>query len=264
LIPAYASEFHEDQRFPGQQQDLPTFMLRTRVICYLFVGLLSACAYQQPVTTILSPGITRITDQVQYWWHVKYRIHWAANTEPDLFIDLLLADAVIEPILLKHYESISYWRFHRRAARDDAGHQFSFIFYSDKNTAQSINQEINHNEITKKMLEMNILQKIQTDDPDRNTLAEINAISDMNWPVTLQNAWPAYIMGVSSTWLQLINQEIRDERPVSDINYLLDRYKQADVTISKLWYEQGQHAFLHHLNAIFGYEPVLIKEPLQF
>jgi len=262
---AYDSEFYKDQRSRGQQQDLPIFMFRARITFYLFACLLSACAYQQPVTTILSPGATRITDQAQYWWYVKYKIHWDEDTEPELYIDLLLADAVIEPILNAHRDFIAYWRFHRRANfDDDAGHQFSFIFYSDKKTAQSIYQEINHNEITRKMLEMNILQKIHTDDPGNNTLSAINATSDRNWPDILQNAWPAYIMGVSTTWLQLINQEIRDEKPNNDINDLLDRYKQANVTISKLWYEQGQHAFLHHLNAIFGYEPVLIKEPLQF
>lgn len=236
-----------------------------RIILYFFAYLLSACAYQQPATTVLPSGAARTAEQVQYWWHVNYRIKWRENTEPEFFIDLLLADAVIEPILLLHRDAITYWRFHRRAIRDKAGHQFSFIFYADKDTARSIYQQVNRNEITGKMLEMNILQKILTDDPDRNTLTDINATSDKNWPLELQNAWPAYIMGASSTWLQLINQAIKDDQPGNDINYLLGVYKQADATISGIWYEQGQHAFLHHLNAIFGYEPIRInKELLRF
>ena len=240
-------------------------MSGTRIIFYFFACLLSACVNQQPATTVLPSGPAGTAEQFQYWWHVNYRIQWPENTEPEFFIDLLLADAVIEPILLMHRDSITYWRFHRRAVRDNVGHQFSFIFYTDKDTAQSIYKQVGHNEITKKMLEMNILQKILTDDPDRNTLTAINATSDKNWPLELQNAWPAYIMGVSSTWLQLINQAIKDNKPGNDINYLLGEYKQADAAISGIWYEQGQHAFLHHLNAIFGYEPILInKEPLRF
>jgi len=237
----------------------------TRIIFCFFACLLSACAYQQPVPTVTPPDTALTNEPVQYWWHVDYRVQWPENTEPELYIDLLLADAIIEPILLMHRDSITYWRFHRRAVRDEAGHQFSFIFYADKNTAHSVYQQVNHNKITKKMLDMNILQKIITDDPDKNTLTKINATSDKRWPDTLQNAWPAYIMGVSSTWLQLINEEIKDEKPGNNINNLLYKYKQADAAISRLWYEQGQHAFLHHLDAIFGYKPLLInKESLQF
>ena len=112
---------------------------------------------------------------------------------------------------------------------------------------------------------MNILQRINVDNPDKNTLTAVNATSDRNWPVELQNAWPAYIMGASSTWLQLIDQEVKDDKADNDINHLLEIYRLADANISKLWFEQGQHAFLHHLNAIFGYRPILInKEPLRF
>lgn len=241
------------------------FMPVTKIIICFFACLLSACAYQQTVPTTAPSAAATTTEQVRYWWYVNYRIQWPENTEPEMYIDLLLADAVIEPILLLHRDSITYWRFHRRAVRDEAGHQFSFIFYADKHTAKNIYQQVNHNEITKKMLDMKILQKILTDDPDRNTLTDINATSDKSWPVTLQNAWPAYIMGASSTWLQLINQEIKDEKPGNNISRLLEEYKSADAAISRVWYEQGQHAFLHHLDAIFGYKPILInKEPLQF
>jgi len=241
------------------------FMSGTRIISCFIACLLSACAYQQPVTIVSPPAAAVTTEQVQYWWRVNYRIAWPENTEPELFIDLLLADAVIEPVLLMYRDSIAYWRFHRRAVRDEAGHQFSFIFYADKSTARSIYQQLDHNKITRKMLETKILQKIITDNTDSNTLTGISATSDKNWPAALQNAWPAYIMGVSSAWLQLINQEITDDKPVYALTTLLDEYKQADIVISGLWYEQGQHAFLHHLNAMFGYQPTLVKkEPLQF
>ena len=240
-------------------------MSGTRIIAFLIVCLLSACAYQQPVTIVVPPSVGGTTGQVQYWWHVNYRIQWPENTEPKFYIDLLLADAVIEPILLQYRDSITYWRFHRRAIRDKGGHQFSFIFYTDKTTARNIYRQVKNNGITKKMLMMNILQKINVDNPDKNNLTDVNATSDKNWPLELQNAWPAYIMGASNTWLQLIDQEVKDNKEDNDISHLLEIYRQADANISKLWFEQGQHAFLHHLNAIFGYKPILInKEPLRF
>ena len=243
-----------------------SFTFSKRIIFCLIACLLSACASQQPVITVAPPAaVAATTGQTQYWWYVNYRIQWPENTEPKFYIDLLLADAVIEPILIQHRNSITYWRFHRRALRDKAGHQFSFIFYADKTTARSIYQQVKKNEITKKMLVMNILQQILMDDPDKNDLTNVNATSDKNWPVKLQNAWPAYIMGVSNTWLQLIDQEITDNKTGNDINHLLEEYKKADAKISKIWYDYGQHAFIHHLNAIFGYEPVLLnKDPLQF
>jgi hypothetical protein len=246
------------------------YQVKTKIICkyrliiYFFICVFSACAYQPSVTPDLPSATADTPVAPHYWWSVKYRIRWDEFAGPDYYLDLLLADAVIEPILTAHRNAIVYWRFHRRAVRDNAGHQFSFIFYSDKNTAQKIYQLANNNKITQKLLVMNILEKILTDDLDKNTRTAVNATSDRNWPVTLQNAWPAYIMGVSDTWLQLINQETNTEKQDNNINILLSRYKRADSVITKLWFEEGNHAFLHHLNAVFGYQPVFVDKPLQF
>jgi hypothetical protein len=30
--------------------------------------------------------------------------------------------------------------------------------------------------------------------------------------------------------------------------------------VSDLWQEEGRHAFLHHLNALFGYESLVVYE----
>ncbi|GAA4959031.1 hypothetical protein GCM10025791_44900 [Halioxenophilus aromaticivorans] len=49
-----------------------------------------------------------------------------------------LADQVVEPMLTAMAEPIALWRFHRRAGRDKAGHQFSFMFYTDDGTAQQV------------------------------------------------------------------------------------------------------------------------------
>lgn len=38
----------------------------------------------------------------------------------------------------------------------------------------------------------------------------------------------------------------------------------ADARIAEIWRLEGQHALLHHLNAIFGYKPLTIRKNLTF
>jgi hypothetical protein len=45
-----------------------------------------------------------------------------------------------------------------------------------------------------------------------------------------------------------------------DIEALLAFYRQIDEKIVTTWEEEGGHAFLHHLNALFGYGDVAIYE----
>ena len=73
-------------------------------------------------------------------------------------------------------------------------------------------------------------------------------------------------MGVSRMWLQLIS-ELADQSPgVSGVSGNPDSYRQVQAGITDLWQTEGRHAFLHHLNALFGYEPLIIYEKryLQF
>ncbi len=63
------------------------------------------------------------------WWYAKFRMDWPKDAEPLWHMDPLLAHRVIAPVLSRYSEEISLWRFHRRAAPDASGHQFSFIFY---------------------------------------------------------------------------------------------------------------------------------------
>ena len=45
---------------------------------------------------------------------------------------------------------------------------------------------------------------------------------------------------------------------------LLEQYRKVDEKITEKWRNEGQHALLHHLSAVFGYEPMLIKKELVF
>jgi hypothetical protein len=70
-------------------------------------------------------------------------------------------------------------------------------------------------------------------------------------------------MGVSQMWLHLISEiaehNASRQAPSSLIEYQ-DFYRQVNESVQASWQEEGRHAFLHHLNAIFGYEPVIGRE----
>ena len=85
--------------------------------------------------------------------------------------------------------------------------------------------------------------------------------SDANWPAEIQASWPWYIMGVSQTWLSLIDQ-VRAEQPLEETSgdALLDYYGEVNARVTALWRDYGQHVYLHHLNALFGYAPLVIRE----
>ncbi len=198
-----------------------------------------------------------------YWWYANFKINWPEGTDPDLYIDTLLADQVVEPVLITEKNNIQYWRFHRRAARDEAGHQFSFIFYSDKKTARSIYKILRNKSITKLLISEKILLSLDTDNLDNNTRSDISATSDKTWSKEMQVAWPDYIMGVSQLWLNLINEYATDVSK-NNIPEMMEAYKQIDMKITNTWQTEGKQALLHHLNAIFGYQPLMLDLPTRF
>ena len=63
-------------------------------------------------------------------------------------------------------------------------------------------------------------------------------------------------------WLKLI-EEVGAEDPqpeYSDMAAVIDYYRTVNDRVNTLWREEGQHAYLHHLNALFGYQPLVIRE----
>jgi len=69
-------------------------------------------------------------------------------------------------------------------------------------------------------------------------------------------------MGVSQTWLDLID-EYAKQNPVEDeqgLSPMLERFELINSKINAVWEMEGNHAFLHHLNALFGYQELYIIE----
>ena len=200
-----------------------------------------------------------------FWWKCRFKIAWPEGERPKGAVDLLLAHAVVAPVLSQYGDNIPYWRFHRRAARDAAGHQFSFLFYGTPRTASSVFDAVETSGVLHRAVTAGIVEKVILDDPATPERSGIGDTSDPNWSPEIQRRWPAFIMGVSSFWLGLII-EVQPQSPEStdDIRQLLSAYRQADAVITKKWRNEGQHALLHHLNAVFGYEPMLIRKALSF
>jgi hypothetical protein len=176
-------------------------------------------------------------------------------------VDLLLAHRVVEPVLTQYDQGILFWRFHRRAARDVTGHQFSFMFYASPVVASDVSNSVKENRIVEALLNENLIEHVKFDDSPR--YPHIENRSDLNWSSKLQKAWPAYIMGVSAMWLELIHLHAGEVQS-ADVPLMLQTYRKANESIGHVWIHEGQHAFLHHLNAIFGYEPLVIKKRIGF
>jgi len=191
------------------------------------------------------------------WWYASFRIDWPQDEDLSLDTDLLIAHQIISPVLNRYKKDILLWRFHRRAARDEAGHRFSFIFYSTAATAGKIYAAIDSSAVLKQMQAEGVILQVTHDDTNTIARSGMEATSDRSWSLPLQKAWPYFIMGVSQTWLDLIIQYAEDgHRPLPSPAEMRVFYMEISEEVEAAWRKEGGHAFLHHLNALFGYGPV--------
>jgi hypothetical protein len=247
----------------------PVSVVISSACILMLVIFLSACAPRQihfpPAMSTTFPQDALESGVEASWWACRFKISWPPGAEVDWAVDLLLAHAVVGPVLREHSKKLYWWRFHRRAVPDKTGHQFRFLFYSDSSVSAAVMEDIRQSNVLQKALEHKIVEKVAFDDPNKPRSPQIEAMSDPHWTPELQRNWPSYIMGVSSLWLGLINDVMAD-LPAQDDNFpkLLEQYRQAEAAISTMWYKEGQHAFLHHLSAIFGYEPLMIIKGIRF
>lgn len=209
-----------------------------------------------------APAYVTFEESGKSWRRLFFHLAWDQAEEPDWHLDALLADQVLAPIIAHSEARISLWRFHRRAARDDHGHRFSFLFYADPETAEVINNGVNRSPLTTRLLEAGVILEVRLANLDEPLAEDVGGTSDPAWPVAIMRAWPWFIMGVSQSWLRLID-EVKAQRPPPDelsVDEALDYYRGVHDEVSTLWREQGQHAYLHHLNALFGYQLLIIRE----
>ncbi len=215
------------------------------------------------VAPVSAPVRAEVLPSPNGWWYARFAMNWPQGKEPSWCVDPLLAHVVVSPVLNQYGNDIVLWRFHRRAVRDPAGHQFSFIFYAPPETAREIFAALQADSRLKAMRDRGMIIRDTYDDTSTITRPNLEDTSDRHWSLPIQKSWPFYIMGVSEMWLNLIREVVSQtsgDKVPPNLDQLLELYEQVNTAIEQMWQEEGQHAFLHHLNAIFGYEPIEIRE----
>lgn len=192
---------------------------------------------------------------------------WPNGQGPRWWADILIFDTIVRQVLIETRSEIDLWRIHRRAnSKDKSGHQFTLLVYTSNNAGNRIDKLIQENRVLHVLSEANLLERyfVESAANDHDGLVEATSDSE-RWPLEIQRSWPYYIMGASEMVLRLIDQVKSNMEPVEsaeDIDKLTDYYVQLNEGITTLWQEHGRHAYLHHLNALFGYAPVVIGETL--
>jgi hypothetical protein len=232
---------------------------------YLFAALIpflvSGCASWRGGSTpefSISEGIPRTPSQCG-WWYARFQLEWPDNEDPKWQTDLILAHMVLSPIIAQHQEAIGLWRFHRRALRDKAGHQFTFIFYASPQVARQVFNQVTSDPFLEEMKAGGILSQAHFDDTNFVAKPRLEDTSDRRWSLPVQRSWPYFIMGVSEMWLHMIQETVElnpSEVKPQSLQDCMAFYKKVEESITEAWKKEGRHAYLHHLNAIFGYEPL--------
>jgi hypothetical protein len=231
---------------------------------FLLMVFIAGCSsLGQVQSREIKPLKTREMPSGHGWWYARFRMQWPPDTQPIWYMDLYLAHQVILPKLEKYKENIDLWRFHRRAGRDGAGRQFSFIFYASPRTARQIFNALKTDPLVAYLKAEGVLERDVYDDPTQIIRPDIEDTSDKNWPASIQKTWPFYIMGASQMWLNLISEiaekNLTDDPPAS-VAEIGTFYQQVNEIITELWQKEGRHAYMHHLNALFEYQPLIYRE----
>lgn len=236
---------------------------RWLIVCAAGFWLLVGCAGTSlpPASDPSLPDALAPVPDGHGWWSVRFRMD-RPDDKTRWESDLLIAHRIVAPLVKAYRRDIELWRFHRRFAKDSMGHQFSFLFFASAETALRINQQVIVDPVVEQLFSSGTVVEVLTDDVTHNDRRAVGDTSDANWSPVMQDNWPYFIMGASRMWLGMIDQASRhigiEDEPTHD--QLLDHYQKVNNQVTHIWQNESQHALLHHLNAIFGYEPMILKE----
>ncbi|MCB1800153.1 MAG: hypothetical protein KDI82_00555 [Gammaproteobacteria bacterium] len=226
---------------------------RSVLVILALVGLLmSACSWQAPLVQQAQSGRGSVEESPR--WHIwRFRFFRADDGATHTHLDGLLADQLLFDAVLAHADEIRLWRFHRRWARDATGHQFSLMVFAPPAVARSITAGLKAAPLLKSLGEQGFLLQWRIDHMAGDAALRPSTTSDPRWPEDVQQEWPHFIMGVSRLWAGLVRAEAR-RHPGMDLHA---RYREVDAALEQFWMHGARHALLHHLNALFGYRPLL-------
>jgi len=209
-----------------------------------------------------SAGATTDDGAGMSWWSIRFFPAWPTDSPPNWHVDALLADKVFKGILSNYGDEISVWRFHRRALQDETGHRFSFLFYCEPSVAAQVYEAVDTHPVTRQLLASGVIrQQLETPLQSGNG-ASIADTSDPSWSKPMRESWPYFAMGVSQSWLALVSNVASANSPPNStavIEETLDYYRIVNDQVTRHWRLEGGHAYLHHLNALFGYEDIAVK-----
>jgi hypothetical protein len=139
---------------------------------------------------------------------------------------------------------------HRRAAPDGACQQFSLLVYASTPMTERLHERFDADPTLRDLrMSRQVRDLIHGCRPAQGR-SEIAATIDPGWNPAIQRAWPWCIMGVSASWLALIQAHAHELLPTGADP--LPAYRAIDARIEGLWAAEGQHAFLHHLSGLDG------------
>jgi len=194
-----------------------------------------------------------------YYFKVKWDSQ--ANEPKPWHVDALVANEVIRPLLARCERDVELWRFHRRAAPGGDGHRFSFHFYSTPATAKTVFASLDSDQLLETLKASGVLERFDAEERDASARGNITDDTEGSWPAEIQKSWPYFIMGVSKMWLELVEQVVQSmgSKPSSSsLDELKEFYERVHAEVTQVWRFYGGHAFLHHLNAVFAYQQLLI------
>jgi hypothetical protein len=232
------------------------------ILCALVLAACTPVLQIEPGDTYKPQAAQLTAEQPQrYWWQLSFKLEWPADEGPDFSRHALIAEQLLRPAIVVHQQQLGLWRFHRRAGRDSTGHQFSLIFLTDEATATQINEDVRANPLADWLVAREMVEKINFYQRSPEELGRLELTSDPSWPIEIQRAWPYFIMGASQSWLMLVGELSSENSLPEKVDYqaLLTHYQQVDERMNTQWRDFGQHAYLHHLSAIFGYQPLRIR-----
>ncbi len=235
----------------------------TVLACVFVVAGCESLATRTGSPTLTEPDLKAVPSGME-WWAANVKMGFDGASKVRWHLDALLAEQVFGPVLDRHRATIELWRFHRRAAPDQTGHRFSLLFYTDVATAEQVSSELSTSPVLNELVQAgDVKQLVLPVDNDRKG-SDLGAVSDKSWAPAIQKTWPWFIMGVSQHWLALIREiKATAKPPISAAKTHAARddvYRAINDEVDAQWFRHGQHAYLHHLNAVFGYKPLLLQE----